>query len=74
CPEKGKKSRQKKKCKQFRIDTSSLNRKNHITLSDAIKFDLICVSLEQMQRIMLEQQKDLAELKGTLKALVALRS
>ncbi|MCA3159974.1 MAG: hypothetical protein ING31_10365, partial [Burkholderiales bacterium] len=43
--EKGKKSRQKKKCKQFRIDTSSLNRKNHITLSDAIKFDLICVSL-----------------------------
>jgi hypothetical protein len=51
-----------------------LNRKNHITLSDAIKFDLICVSLEQMQRIMLEQQKDLAELKGTLKALVALRS
>ena len=30
--------------------------------------------LEQMQRIMLEQQKDLAELRGTLKALVALRS
>ena len=30
--------------------------------------------LEQMQRIMLEQQKDIAELKGTLKALVALRS
>jgi hypothetical protein len=29
--------------------------------------------LEQMQRIMLEQQKDIAELKGTLKALVALR-
>jgi uncharacterized coiled-coil protein SlyX len=30
--------------------------------------------LEQMQRIMLEQQKDIAELKGTLKALVALRN
>jgi len=30
--------------------------------------------LEQMQRIMLEQQKDIAELKGTLKALVALKS
>ena len=39
-----KKVDKKKKCKQFRIDTSSLNRKNHITLSDAIKFDLICVS------------------------------
>lgn len=35
-----KKVDKKKKCKQFRIDTSSLNRKNHITLSDAIKFDL----------------------------------
>ncbi|MCA3176491.1 MAG: DUF2946 domain-containing protein, partial [Burkholderiales bacterium] len=45
------KSRQKKKCKQFRIDTSSLNRKNHITLSDAIKFDLICVSLANSKSI-----------------------
>jgi uncharacterized coiled-coil protein SlyX len=30
--------------------------------------------LERMQRIMLEQQRDIAELKGTLKALVALQA
>lgn len=28
--------------------------------------------LEGMQRIMLEQQKDIAEMKGTLKAMIAL--
>jgi len=29
--------------------------------------------IEQMQRLMLEQQRELAEVKGMLKALVALR-
>ena len=29
--------------------------------------------IEGMQRILLEQQKDIAELKGTLKAMLALR-
>ncbi len=38
------------------------------------KLILLDKAIEGMQRILLEQQKDIAELKGTLKAMLSIRA